>query len=101
VTRIAFINEWTVVCAFSYDEAGRYLETYRSYENKGADLIKERVADARGALFAAPRRTTARLTHARLPQTTARPLDARSSRSRPSTRRTWRRSPLRFRRLRS
>jgi DNA excision repair protein ERCC-1 len=43
MTRIAIVNEWILVCAFSTDEAAQYLETYKLYENKSADTIKERV----------------------------------------------------------
>ena len=31
------------VCVISPDEAGRYLETYKSYEKKPADVLKEQV----------------------------------------------------------
>lgn len=34
-----------VVYLFSAEEAGNYLETYKMYENKSADLIKEKQDD--------------------------------------------------------
>ena len=39
VTKIAFLNDWSLICAWSHDEAARYLETFKMYENKPADLI--------------------------------------------------------------
>ena len=35
-------NDATPVCTWSVQEAARYLETYRAYARKPADLIKER-----------------------------------------------------------
>ncbi|KAI0566627.1 RuvA domain 2-like protein [Gracilaria domingensis] len=35
----------TLICAGCQREAARYLETFRSYDGKGAELIQERVAD--------------------------------------------------------
>lgn len=32
----------TLILAWNYEEAGRILETYKSYENKPADKIMER-----------------------------------------------------------
>lgn len=32
--------------AWSLDEAGRYIELFKAYENKSADAIKERLTDA-------------------------------------------------------
>ena len=42
VNRIALLNECTLVCAWSPEEAARYLETYKAYEAKPADLIQGR-----------------------------------------------------------
>lgn len=39
---LALYNEYTLLCAFSPAEAGRYLETLKAYEHKGAALIQER-----------------------------------------------------------
>ncbi|KAF9143519.1 ssDNA endonuclease and repair protein rad10 [Mortierella sp. GBA39] len=43
LTRVAMVNELTLVCAWSNEEAARYIETYKAYENKAPDAIKERV----------------------------------------------------------
>ncbi|XP_078061299.1 DNA excision repair protein ERCC-1 [Mustelus asterias] len=32
-----------MILAWSAEEAGRYLETYKSYENKPSDILKEKV----------------------------------------------------------
>ena len=45
ITQMATTNGCTVILAWSYVEAGRYLETYKQYENKPADSIKERIED--------------------------------------------------------
>lgn len=36
------INNITIMVAWTPEEAGRYLELYKSFERKGPDLIKER-----------------------------------------------------------
>ncbi|KAF9560776.1 Excision repair cross-complementation group 1 [Mortierella alpina] len=43
LTRIAMVNELTVICAWSNEEAARYIETFKAYENKAPDAIKERI----------------------------------------------------------
>lgn len=43
VTKIAFGTNWTLICAWSFEEVARYLETFRSYERKSADLIRGKV----------------------------------------------------------
>ncbi|KAF9995481.1 ssDNA endonuclease and repair protein rad10 [Entomortierella chlamydospora] len=43
LTRVAILNDLTIVCAWSNEEAARYIETYKAYENKAPDAIKERV----------------------------------------------------------
>jgi len=43
VTRAAVAHNLTLVCAWSPEECARYLETYKSYESKPADAIRERV----------------------------------------------------------
>ena len=46
VTKIAFVNGWTLLCAWSNEEAARYCETLKVYENKSAaDLIAVSNAD--------------------------------------------------------
>eukprot|EP00117_Sycon_ciliatum_P031353 scpid65184/ scgid0036/ DNA excision repair protein ERCC-1 len=44
LTSISILAECTLILAWSYAEAARYLETYKAYEKKPADLLKERVA---------------------------------------------------------
>ncbi|XP_072288444.1 DNA excision repair protein ERCC-1-like [Eucyclogobius newberryi] len=43
LARICIMANCTLVLAWSSEEAGRYLETYKSYEKKPADLLKEQV----------------------------------------------------------
>lgn len=43
LARICIMADCTLILAWSPEEAGRYLETYKSYENKPADLLKEHV----------------------------------------------------------
>ena len=43
LARIAILSECTLICAWSAEEAGRYLETYKQYENKPAEALQERV----------------------------------------------------------
>jgi len=52
ITRISFYNRLTIVCVWSLMEAARYLETFKSYERKPADLIKERVEPDKDAQIA-------------------------------------------------
>ena len=43
LSKMAIVSHWTCILAWSHEEAGRYLETFKAYENKPADLIKEKV----------------------------------------------------------
>ncbi|KAI8588894.1 restriction endonuclease type II-like protein [Geranomyces variabilis] len=43
LTRIAVYNSFTIILAWSAEEAGRYLETFKAYEHKPPDILKERV----------------------------------------------------------
>uniref|UniRef100_A0A3B5KW87 DNA excision repair protein ERCC-1 n=1 Tax=Xiphophorus couchianus TaxID=32473 RepID=A0A3B5KW87_9TELE len=43
LARICVMADCTLILAWSPEEAGRYLETYKSYEKKPADLLKEQV----------------------------------------------------------
>nr|GAT60525.1 DNA excision repair protein ERCC-1 [Mycena chlorophos] len=43
LTKTCLINNITILCAFSIDEAGHYLATFKQFEHKPPDLIKERV----------------------------------------------------------
>ncbi|KDR75828.1 hypothetical protein GALMADRAFT_68792 [Galerina marginata CBS 339.88] len=42
LTKACLINNITVMVAFSFDEVGQYLTTYKQFEFKPPDLIKER-----------------------------------------------------------
>ncbi|KAL0923669.1 hypothetical protein M5K25_007735 [Dendrobium thyrsiflorum] len=41
VTRTAIFHDCTLLCGWSLEECGRYLETIKAYENKPADSIRE------------------------------------------------------------
>ncbi|KAJ8903725.1 hypothetical protein NDN08_004825 [Rhodosorus marinus] len=41
--KLSIIYEWVLICVSNNKEAGRYLESYRIYENKSADSIMQRV----------------------------------------------------------
>ncbi|TVU31971.1 hypothetical protein EJB05_23687 [Eragrostis curvula] len=41
ITRTALLHECTLLCGWSMEECGRYLETIKVYENKPADSIRE------------------------------------------------------------
>ncbi|KAI5889429.1 DNA repair protein rad10 [Schizophyllum commune H4-8] len=43
LTKTCLINNITVIVAFSVDEAGHYLATFKQFENRPPDMIKERV----------------------------------------------------------
>ncbi|KAH7927130.1 DNA repair protein rad10 [Leucogyrophana mollusca] len=43
LTKVCLINNMTVIVAWSNDEAGQYLSTYKQFEHKPPDLIKERL----------------------------------------------------------
>jgi DNA excision repair protein ERCC-1 len=43
LAKIAILADLTLMLAWSYDEAGRYLETYKAFENKPPDMLMERV----------------------------------------------------------
>ncbi|KAI9339120.1 restriction endonuclease type II-like protein [Pilaira anomala] len=45
INRVAILSDFTLILAWSLEEAGRYLETYKSFEKKAPDLIRERVQD--------------------------------------------------------
>lgn len=42
VTKIAFINDWTLICVFSTREGARYIENLKSLESAPPDILKER-----------------------------------------------------------
>ncbi|KAG3119785.1 hypothetical protein PI124_g2084 [Phytophthora idaei] len=43
INRVALLSGFTLVLAWSWLEAARYLETFKAYENKSATIIKEKV----------------------------------------------------------
>ena len=43
VTKTCAMNDCTLVCCWSAEEGARYLELFKSYEHKPADIIKEKV----------------------------------------------------------
>ncbi|TKY87026.1 hypothetical protein EX895_003703 [Sporisorium graminicola] len=45
LTKTALINNLTLIVAWSAEEAGRYIETYKSFEFKPPDPIQERVGE--------------------------------------------------------
>ena len=49
LTKLSLVERLTIVCAGSEREAARYLETFRSYDSKGAELIQERVGNDYGS----------------------------------------------------
>lgn len=42
LTRICILADLTLILAWSYEEAGKIIETYKIYEKKPADKIMER-----------------------------------------------------------
>lgn len=45
LTKVSMINSLTMVLAWSAEEAGKYIETYKSFEHKPPDAIKERIGE--------------------------------------------------------
>lgn len=45
LNRSAILNDYTLMLAWGFEEAARYLETYKAFENKPPDLIREKVTD--------------------------------------------------------
>ncbi|KAF9577119.1 ssDNA endonuclease and repair protein rad10 [Lunasporangiospora selenospora] len=45
LSKVAMTNGLTIVCAWSNEEAARYIETFKAYENRPPDSIKERIDD--------------------------------------------------------
>eukprot|EP00794_Sanderia_malayensis_P009165 gene9165-10138_t len=43
LSKICILADCTLILSWSPEEAGRYLETYKSYENKPSDVLQERV----------------------------------------------------------
>ncbi|KAI8088166.1 excision repair cross-complementing 1-like protein, partial [Thamnidium elegans] len=45
INRAAILSDFTLMLAWSLEEAGRYLESYRWLQNKTPDFIREKVQD--------------------------------------------------------
>ncbi|KAJ2958485.1 hypothetical protein NQZ79_g5935 [Umbelopsis isabellina] len=45
LTKTSVVHDFTIMLAWSHEEAGRYLETFKAYEHKSPDIIRERSAD--------------------------------------------------------
>ena len=43
LNKICFVNDFTMILSWSFQEAARYIETLKVYESKAPDSIKERV----------------------------------------------------------
>jgi len=43
ISRLAFVNGWTLICAWSAQECARYVETLKAYEIKSADSLKKKI----------------------------------------------------------
>lgn len=43
--RVSVSLDFTLILSWSSEEAGRYLETFKVYENKPADLITEKTGN--------------------------------------------------------
>ncbi|KAJ2850115.1 hypothetical protein J3B02_003710 [Coemansia erecta] len=52
INRTALLGDMTVLLAWSLEEAGRYIESLKTFENRQPDIIKERVDDAHMARIA-------------------------------------------------
>lgn len=46
LTRVSVALNFTIVLAWSNEEAGRYLETFKAFENKSADAIQAKAGDS-------------------------------------------------------
>ncbi|KZP34596.1 DNA repair protein rad10 [Athelia psychrophila] len=53
LTKTCLINNITIVVAWTVDEAGLYLSTFKAYEHRPPDMIKERVDNTYDALLRA------------------------------------------------
>ncbi|KAH3746062.1 DNA repair protein rad10 [Pelomyxa schiedti] len=51
LTKICFAGSMTMIVSWSKEECARYIETYKLYENKPADIIKERLASSSDDYF--------------------------------------------------
>ncbi|KAL5485679.1 RAD10 [Sanghuangporus weigelae] len=53
LTKICLVNNITIIVCWSNEEAGMYLSTYKAFEHKPPDLIKERVDKEYNAMLRA------------------------------------------------
>ncbi|KAG0707314.1 restriction endonuclease type II-like protein [Suillus ampliporus] len=51
LTKVCLINNITIIVAWSIEEAGQYISTFKQFEHKPPDLIKERVDKDYNALL--------------------------------------------------
>lgn len=51
LTKVCLINNVTIIVAWSVEEAGQYISTFKQFEHKPPDLIKERVDKDYNALL--------------------------------------------------
>lgn len=51
ITKIALVNQWTLICVWSFEEAARYLETLRAYEKKGPEILKGGESDTKSQIL--------------------------------------------------
>ncbi|KAI6134493.1 restriction endonuclease type II-like protein [Pisolithus croceorrhizus] len=51
LTKVCLINSLTIVVAWSNEEAGQYIATFKQFEHKPPDLIKERVDKDYDSIF--------------------------------------------------
>ncbi|KAJ1823008.1 hypothetical protein LPJ56_000371 [Coemansia sp. RSA 2599] len=52
INRTALLGDMTLLLAWSLEEAGRYIESLKAFENRQPDIIKERVEDSHMARLA-------------------------------------------------
>lgn len=45
LTKSAVVHDFTIMLSWSHEEAGRYLETYKAFEHKSPDIIREKSVD--------------------------------------------------------
>ncbi|KAG8907942.1 ssDNA endonuclease and repair protein rad10 [Tulasnella sp. 403] len=51
LTKVCMINNITIMAAWSREEAAQYLMTYKGYENKSPNMIKERIDSDYASIF--------------------------------------------------
>lgn len=51
LTKVCLINSLTIIVAWSNEEAGQYIATFKQFEHKPPDLIKERVDKDYDSIF--------------------------------------------------